>query len=323
MASTTQPGGYPIRAVEKLTGISIDTLRAWERRHGAVTPTRDDRGRIYSARDIARLRLLNQAISSGHSIGRIAGLSDAELRHLSTATAAPATAGPTLLPAIDTSRFNDAIRRLDSVAIDDEFSRLATVLPPLALVRDVLLPTLRDVGDSWNRRRGGIAHEHLISAMLRHLLGSMLRLYARRDASVRLLFATPSGDRHEIGILCAATLAVSQGFAVSYVGPDLPAAHILEAVGSSHARVLVLGLTLKVSGKQREHELGAVLAGLPRRVELWAGGPAVERYRRALGSRALVLTDLDQYVAQLHRLRDSAGRADMLVRSAAPHAGDR
>jgi DNA-binding transcriptional MerR regulator len=27
---------YPIRAVSKLTGIGIDTLRAWERRHGAV-----------------------------------------------------------------------------------------------------------------------------------------------------------------------------------------------------------------------------------------------------------------------------------------------
>ena len=29
---------YPIRAVSRLTGISIDTLRAWERRYGAVTP---------------------------------------------------------------------------------------------------------------------------------------------------------------------------------------------------------------------------------------------------------------------------------------------
>ena len=37
---------YPIRAVAKLTGLGIDTLRAWERRHRAVTPVRDDRGRI-------------------------------------------------------------------------------------------------------------------------------------------------------------------------------------------------------------------------------------------------------------------------------------
>ena len=36
------PALYPIRAVSRLTGIGIDTLRAWERRYRAVTPTRDD-----------------------------------------------------------------------------------------------------------------------------------------------------------------------------------------------------------------------------------------------------------------------------------------
>ena len=69
---------YPIRAVSKMTGIGIDTLRAWERRHGAVTPTRDDRGRMYTDADIARLRLLRGAVEHRHAIGRLAGLSDAE-----------------------------------------------------------------------------------------------------------------------------------------------------------------------------------------------------------------------------------------------------
>ena len=35
---------YPIRAVSKLTGISLDTLRAWERRYKVVSPQRDERG---------------------------------------------------------------------------------------------------------------------------------------------------------------------------------------------------------------------------------------------------------------------------------------
>ena len=37
---------YPIRAVARLTGLSLDTLRAWERRYRAVTPVRDERGRL-------------------------------------------------------------------------------------------------------------------------------------------------------------------------------------------------------------------------------------------------------------------------------------
>lgn len=35
------PAHYPILAVSRLTGIGIDTLRAWERRHRAITPIRD------------------------------------------------------------------------------------------------------------------------------------------------------------------------------------------------------------------------------------------------------------------------------------------
>src|SRR6187401_688956 len=56
------PALYPIRAVSRLTGIGIDTLRAWERRYRAVEPVRDRRGRMYSDEDVARLRLLNQGV---------------------------------------------------------------------------------------------------------------------------------------------------------------------------------------------------------------------------------------------------------------------
>ena len=53
---------YPIRAVARLTGVAIDTLRAWERRYGAVTPARDGRGRVYTDEDVARLYLLQRAV---------------------------------------------------------------------------------------------------------------------------------------------------------------------------------------------------------------------------------------------------------------------
>src|SRR6187402_380711 len=81
---------YPIRAVSKLTGISIDTLRAWERRHGAVAPIRDERGRMYTDADVDRLRLLHGALARGHSIGRLAPLTNEELHHLAGEPAASA-----------------------------------------------------------------------------------------------------------------------------------------------------------------------------------------------------------------------------------------
>jgi DNA-binding transcriptional MerR regulator len=301
MQTTSEPAAhYPIRAVSKLTGIAIDTLRAWERRYGAVTPARDDRGRLYSDADVARLRLLNQAVTSGHSVGRIATLSDAELRRLAAPPAAPAESTRT---ALDASSFRSALGRLDSFAVDREFSRLAALLPPIDLVREVLLPSLRDVGDNWHKAAGNIAQEHLISSTAHHLLGSFLRLHSKVGAAARLLFATPSNERHELGLLCAAMLAAANGLGVSYVGADLPAREIVEAVRLTDAHVLVLGLTLTESGSHTERELRAIVRGLPARTELWAGGQGAGRHAALLSGRGLVLNDFDEYLFQTDRIK--------------------
>ena len=71
---------YPIRAVAKLTGLSLDTLRAWERRYQAVIPERGRRGRLYTEHDLERLHLLREVVSRGHAIGQVARLGDQDLR---------------------------------------------------------------------------------------------------------------------------------------------------------------------------------------------------------------------------------------------------
>src|ERR671913_2176219 len=106
---------------------------------------------------------------------------------------------------------------------------------------------------------------------MRNLLGAFLRLHARPAASMRLLFATPSGERHEIATLGAAMLAASAGLGVSYLGADLPAREIVHSVEPAGARVLVLGLTTVVADKARERELKTIIGELPDGVELWTG----------------------------------------------------
>jgi MerR family transcriptional regulator, light-induced transcriptional regulator len=77
-----KPPGYPIRAVAKITGLSLDTLRAWERRYKAVVPERSHRGRQYGSEQIERLLLLSRLVGKGHAIGGIAALEDADLQKL-------------------------------------------------------------------------------------------------------------------------------------------------------------------------------------------------------------------------------------------------
>jgi DNA-binding transcriptional MerR regulator len=297
-------GRYPIRAVSRLTGIGIDTLRAWERRYAAVTPTRDDRGRMYTEADVARLRLLNGAVEQGHSIGRLAALSNDQLRDLGSAAVAAATpeADPTRRTQVDTAALLNALREYDAVGLDLELSRLAAVLRPLDLLQDVLMPVLRQVGDDWHRRRTRIAQEHLMSSTMSNLLGAFLRLYARRQTSIRLLFATPSGERHEIATLGAAMLAASAGLGVFYLGADLPAREIVDSVGPADAQVLVLGLTTAVADKTRERELKTIVRELPDGVELWAGGRGADRHVSIIRPRGLILPDYSSYQQELVRL---------------------
>lgn len=300
----SQLARYPIRAVSRLTGISIDTLRAWERRHGAVIPIRDDRGRMYTDADIARLRLLIGAVEQGHSIGRLAGLSDEALRELASPAvpAIDATAPASIAPTALTAGLSAALHNYDAAGIDQEIARLSAVLPPLELLRDVLMPVLVQVGDDWHQGRAGIAQEHLMSSAIRNILGAFLRLHARRDVPARLLFATLSGDRHEIGTLGAAMLAASSGLGVIYLGPDLPAREIVQGAASVGAQVLVLGLTTALAGKGTERELGTIVRDLPREVELWAGGRGAERHASLIRRRGLIFKDYAEYQQELVRI---------------------
>lgn len=303
------PPRYPIRAVSKLTGIGIDTLRAWERRHGAVMPVRDDRGRVYTDADIGRLRLLRGAVEHGHSIGRLARLSDQELRRFAETAIAPSAVDPARQTSLDTTALRAALRQYDALTIDHEIARMASVLRPLEILEGVLMPLLVQVGDDWYRNRATVAHEHLMSSTIRSVLGSFVRLHVRPDVPSRLVFATPSGERHEIGTLAAAMLAASSGLGVTYLGPDLPAREIVECVKPAGAQVLVLGITMTSARKpperefrKIERELRIIVRDLPKHVELWAGGAGAVRHTALISPRGRVLHDYKAYQQELARI---------------------
>lgn len=73
--ANSTPTQYRIGAVSRMTGVSPDALRVWERRYAAVSPQRSaGGGRLYSSSDVARLRLMKQLVDAGDAIGEIANL---------------------------------------------------------------------------------------------------------------------------------------------------------------------------------------------------------------------------------------------------------
>lgn len=292
---------YPIRAVSKITGLSLDTLRAWERRYKAVVPERSDRGRQYGPEHIERLLLLSQLVHKGHAIGGIAAFADQELRNLLAQppnTATPESEPPTdiLAPVLS------AIESFDSARAGDELSRLAAVLAPRDVVYQIALPLMREVGNRCHNGTLAIAQEHLVSEMLRNLLGSMMRLFRSSKPTMKIVLATPAGESHAFGILAAAMLASINGSEPVYLGADLPAAEIANAAQRISAQVILLGITS--IHQTTVEEVRKLAAAIPEACELWVGGASSADLDLSNLSRKTVLVkDLPAFENECRRWR--------------------
>jgi DNA-binding transcriptional MerR regulator/methylmalonyl-CoA mutase cobalamin-binding subunit len=301
-APARPPGKYPIRVVARLTGIPIDTLRAWERRYGAVEPARDDRGRLYDDVDLQKLKLLRRLVERGHAIGRIANLGEPELGRLLEAALEPVDRDGKA-DAIDLRGLLEPLDGYDIAAVDRKLGKLSAVLSSREMVVEVVLPLMREVGKGWLEGRFSVAQEHMVSASLRNLLGSLVRIQAPRDGLAGLVFATPPGERHELGITAAAMLAAAGGLGVIYLGSDLPTGDVVEAVRRTGARAVVLALTRLELGAPSVEAVRAVALGVPSGVEVYVGGAAAEARADEVGrAGATLLRNFDALEAAYRAL---------------------
>ncbi len=293
---------YPIRAVAKITGLSLDTLRAWERRYQAVVPERSDRGRLYGPEHIERLLLLNALVQKGHAIGGIASRSDGELRGLLTHQPSQPISLPQP-PADMLAPVLAAIENFDTIVASDELSRLAAVLSPRDLVYEVAMPLMFEVGTRWHNGTLAVAQEHLVTHMLRTLLGNMMRLFRPYNPAMKMVLATPAGESHELGILAAGMLASLGGVEPVYLGPNLPAGEIADAARATSAQVVAVGITFPLETTQEE--LKALSAAMPEGIELWVGGAgSADLDLTRLGRKTVWIKDLPALENECRRWRN-------------------
>jgi methanogenic corrinoid protein MtbC1 len=242
-------------------------------------------------------------VQQGHAIGQIAGLATPELQGL---LEIPAYSNPEPLPDLLAPVF-EAIERFDGGRAADELSRLAAILAPRDFVYQVALPLMRETGIRWHSGQLAISQEHLLSQILRNLLGGMMRLFRHSGSAARIVFGTPAGESHEFGILAAAMLASLGGLEPVYLGPDLPALEIVRAAERSAAAIVVLAVTHPL--RSSVEEIRTVAEGLPPGVEFWVGGDGSEGLDFSGISRPVVrVKDLAAFEAQCLRRRTEHGQ---------------
>lgn len=275
---SSSEGRYRIGTAASLTGISTHALRVWERRYRTITPDRTPGGdRLYSDQDVDRLRLIKQLLECGHSISELADLNNDALsrlisRHVDTLPATPQP-DPGLLDVREA--FMEALSTLELETAERVLARAAVSLNPRSLIFDIIVPILAEIGQQWERGELRIAHEHAASVILRNLLGALMRTLSADDDAPNLVVTAPANEVHEFGALLSAMIAVSSGWRVTYLGPNLPAEEIAHVVQVRCAPAAVLSLVLRdePSRKSELRKLGKLVSA---DIELIVGGPAAD-----------------------------------------------
>jgi DNA-binding transcriptional MerR regulator len=265
-------GLYPMRVVSRLTGLSADTIRVWERRYGAVAPDRTDGNkRRYSGAHVRRLVLLRRATELGHSIGQVVELSDQDLRRL-IGESSPDIGSQVSLYAAIVADYLKAIFEYDVRRAESILTRTAAILPPMTLTLEVIVPLMRRVGEAWNANQLRIAHEHIISGQLRSLLGTLMRHEQPASGAPRIIVATPPHHLHEFGAIVGAFIAAGRGFEPIYLGTHMPLEEIAEAADQSGATLVLLSIARDCEPGETQ-ELISGIASLAKQHEVWLGIP--------------------------------------------------
>jgi MerR family transcriptional regulator, light-induced transcriptional regulator len=313
LAGVPAHDAFPLRKVAALTGLTPDLIRAWEKRYQVVAPIRGARGaRLYTAADITHLRLLARVVGVGRAIGDVAALHPAELEKLA-AQSAPDGQGLGGRPAHSgredfVARILERLERFDDAAVARLLGDAVVGLGASAFVHEVAVPLVDRLGARWAEGELSIGAEHLLTGRLRNLLAGLMQ--RRGPVGRPVVLATPAGERHEIGLLLVALLALDAGVNVVHLGVDLPAEDIVAATRHTQARVLGLSVVTDENRAGAVQEIAAIQRALPADVELWLGGAAAGRVAADIQAfRGWVAHDLNTTETELARIAAGAQRS--------------
>lgn len=270
---------FPIRTVSSLTGVNAVTLRAWERRYGLVKPVRTAGGhRLYTRENIDAIYRILAQLEKGVSISQVSdGAAESPESDAGRATDAWAASR---------QRMGGAIEQFDEDALEDAYNELLALYPLEMVTERVLVPLLRELGERWENRAGGVAEEHFFAVYLRNKLGARFHHRARRVSGPRLLAACLPGEHHEAGLFLFALAAHEHGFHPVLLGADMPLDQMAVAARRSRSAAIVLSGAVSPPPEVFAAGLPALVsaAGVP----VFIGGPSSVRERDAIAAAGAI-----------------------------------
>jgi DNA-binding transcriptional MerR regulator len=220
---------YNIGVVSRMTGISMATLRAWERRYDFPQSERTSGGhRLYSEKAVLRLQWVKARIDEGmqtaqainalknqEETGRV--ISQPETNFTEEAIASPQ-------PFLSTFRehLTEYLSQGDLTKADQLLGEALALASPEALILEIIAPTLERIGDSWEDHQISVATEHVATNYLRQRLLIWMLSGPPPQPVAPIVLACAPDEWHEGSLLIMGALLRRRRWPVVYLGQAVP-----------------------------------------------------------------------------------------------------
>jgi DNA-binding transcriptional MerR regulator len=237
---------YNIGIVTRMTGISISTLRVWERRYSFPQSSRTAGGhRLYSEQDVMRLRWIKARIDEGMQTSQAI---QALLHQEKNGNALPksvvsiASTISNATPNIDhyKQQLLEALIRHDTQTADQILGEALPLYNTDGLMLDLIEPTLAELGEAWANNRIGVATEHLASNYLRQRLMMWMLSGPPPFEMQPIVLACAPEEWHEGSLLILGALLRRRRYPVAYLGQAVPLADLTRLVRDIQPPMVVL-----------------------------------------------------------------------------------
>jgi DNA-binding transcriptional MerR regulator/methylmalonyl-CoA mutase cobalamin-binding subunit len=293
---------YSIRELTRISGLSADVLRAWERRYGFPTPSRDGAGvRHYTQQDVERLLSIQKALRLGQRIGNVIALDVAQLTHL-LETASPSSS-------LDVPQSAAVVRVMNALLADDDETLLAELryaalnLGARAFIRDVVSKLTEEVGAAWERGELQVRHEHLLSDALTTQLRVLRAAQPGLPGAERTLLAAFPGEFHGLGLEMVGAYIAALGMLPLSMGVNTPPADVAESAHAYEVAGIAISASSAGDAAQVEGQLRE-LKGAVGELPIAIGGALTSRLAPPKG--VAVLRSWDELERWIH---ERSGRA--------------
>jgi DNA-binding transcriptional MerR regulator/methylmalonyl-CoA mutase cobalamin-binding subunit len=213
---------HRIHRVAKLTGLSRDVIRVWERRFEILKPTRGaNRYRNYSDEDVALLRFLKEQLDTGGSIGELSKLGREELLNRARASAPQVSFVENAFSRL-LQELLSSLNPFNRVIFEKRLNGAVAVIPFEEALHGILLPLQEQVGQLWHDGHLDVAIEHYVTRQIQQKIFSAMNQLPVAEFGAKVVVACPPGEEHDIAAFAVAYRCRIRGCRVHYLGANVP-----------------------------------------------------------------------------------------------------